>query len=113
MDKHWTDFENVATFNYARTFVDRMYRDSSTLTIPSYVIEFCLFFFFIINIEFVILFKKKRFTETDELKLEIDSLRRQNNEMRNMIDKMEIQSNRVCFLNIVLYIYNEKDLFFF
>ncbi len=46
MNKDWTDFESAATSNYTRTFVDRMYHDSSTLIIPTYIITFFLFYEF-------------------------------------------------------------------
>ncbi len=37
MNKNWTDFEYAATYNYTRTFVDIMCRDTSTLIIPTYI----------------------------------------------------------------------------
>lgn len=49
-NKYWTDFEKEATYNYTRTFVDRMYRDSSTLVIPTYLFYlFYLNFYFYLN----------------------------------------------------------------
>ncbi|CAF1223885.1 unnamed protein product [Adineta ricciae] len=66
-NNEWTNFENAATYSYTRTFVDRMYADSSTLVIPT-------------------------FSETDELKAEIEDLKRKNNEMRVVIDNLNAQS---------------------
>ncbi|UJR07956.1 hypothetical protein I4U23_012235 [Adineta vaga] len=69
MDCDWTDFENAATYNYTRTFVDRMYCDSSTLIVPT-------------------------FSETDELKAEIENLKRKSNQMRTVIDSLNAQSKQ-------------------
>ncbi|CAF1246064.1 unnamed protein product [Rotaria sordida] len=71
LDTNWTDFESTATYNYVRTFVDRMYCDSSTLKIP-------------------------KFSETDGLKAEIEILKRQSNMMRIIIDKIYAQSSRMA-----------------
>ena len=77
MNKGWTDFEYAATSNYARTFVDRMYRDSSTLSIPC------------------------RSSDTNEVKIEIESLKRQNEEMRYVIENIDVQSQKVFLYKFI------------
>jgi len=54
-NKDWTDFESAATYNYTRTFVDRMYRDSSTLVIPTYSIRIFISrnFYFLFSLDFL------------------------------------------------------------
>lgn len=48
MNKQLDDFENAATYSYTRNFVDRMYSNSSILTVPTY--ELCLFKYLILLI---------------------------------------------------------------
>ncbi|CAF0986831.1 unnamed protein product [Adineta steineri] len=66
-DADWTNFEQEATYNYARDFVDRMYADSSTLVIPT-------------------------FSETDDLKAEVEALKRKSNQMSDIIDSINAQA---------------------
>jgi len=85
-NKYWTDFEKAATDNYTRTFVDRMYRDSSTLVIPTYEFDFLTNFFIFILI---------RFSEIDELKIEVEALKRENNRIHTTINQIYTTVDRI------------------
>lgn len=47
LDKEWTDFENAATYEHARDFVEEKYRSRSKVHTSSFVFTFNIFFFHI------------------------------------------------------------------